>query len=159
MSEWRNVRVEAVDPAFQPRHTLVGDHGLLDPLGDLVCRVGEAGANATDIQPTADPLLIINMSVWADAESLFAYVYRSAHTPVMARRRDWFDRFEGAYMALWWIPAVTIPTINDGLSRLWHLDRFGPTPYAFTFKLRFPAPGVGAPPVDMQPDPWCVGNA
>ena len=55
--------------------------------------------------------------------------------------------------------AGTIPTINDGLSRLWHLDRFGPTPHAFTFKLRFPPPGVGAPPVDMQPDPWCVGNA
>ena len=38
----------------------------------------------------------------------------------MARRRDWFEPFGGAYMALWWIPAGTIPTINDGLSRLWH---------------------------------------
>jgi hypothetical protein len=121
--------------------------------------VGEAGANATDIQPTADPLLLMNMSVWTDAESLFDFVYRTAHTPVMAQRRNWFEKFDGAFMALWWMPAGTIPTINDGLSRLWHLDRFGPTPHAFTFKLRFPPPGVGAPPVDMQPDPWCVGNA
>ena len=120
--------------------------------------VGE-GNSATDIQPTIDPLLLMNMSVWTDAESLFAFVYRTGHTTIMARRRDWFDRFDGAYMALWWIPAGTIPTINDGLSRLWHLDRFGPTPHAFTFKLRFPPPGVGAPPIDMHPDPWCVGNA
>ena len=30
------------------------------------------------IQATADPLLLINMSVWTDADSLFAFVYRSA---------------------------------------------------------------------------------
>jgi hypothetical protein len=101
----------------------------------------------------------MNMSVWQDAESLFDFVYRTAHTPVMARRRDWFERYDGAHMALWWIPAGTIPTINDGLSRLWHIDRFGPTAHAFTFKLRFPPPGVAAAPVDMKPDPWCMGQA
>jgi hypothetical protein len=135
-------------------------NALADTSPGFVWRlVGDAGANATDIQPTADPLLLMNMSVWTDAESLFDFVYRTSHTPVMARRRDWFERFGGAFMALWWIPAGTIPTINDGLSRLWHLDRFGPTPHAFTFKARFAAPGIGTPPVDMQPDPWCVGNA
>jgi hypothetical protein len=121
--------------------------------------IGEEGGNATDIRATADPLLIVNMSVWEDAESLFAFVYRSGHTPVMARRREWLERPESAYQALWWIPAGTIPTVNDGLSRLWHLDRFGPTQNAFTFKTRFPAPGSSEPPVDMQPDPWCVGTA
>ena len=138
------------------------DHinALADASPGFVWRlVGEEGANATDIQPTADPLLLMNMSVWTDAESLFDFVYRTAHTPVMAKRRDWFGRFEGAYMALWWIPAGTIPTINEGLSRLWHLDRFGPTPHAFTFKMRFPPPGVGVAPIDMKPDPWCVGTA
>ena len=134
-------------------------NALAEASPGFVWRLVGEGNSATDIQPTIDPLLLMNMSVWEDAESLFGFVYRSSHTPVMSRRRDWFDRFEGAYMALWWIPAGTIPTINDDLSRLWHLDRFGPTPHAFTFKLRFPAPGVGAPPVDMHPDPWCVGNA
>ena len=135
-------------------------NALADASPGFVWRlVGEEGANATDIQSTADPLLLINMSVWQDAESLFDYVYRTAHTPVMAQRRDWFERSDGAYMALWWIPAGTIPTINDGLSRLWHLDRFGPTAHAFTFKLRFPQPGVADAPVDMKPDPWCMGQA
>jgi hypothetical protein len=135
-------------------------NALADASPGFVWRlIGEEGANATDIQPTADPLLLMNMSVWQDAESLFDFVYRTAHTPVMAKRRHWFERFDGAFMALWWIPAGTIPTINDGLSRLWHLDRFGPTPHAFTFKLRFPPPDRADPPVDMQPDPWCVGTA
>jgi hypothetical protein len=77
----------------------------------------------------------------------------------MGRRREYFGRFDGAYQALWWVPAGTIPTINDGLSRLWYLDRFGPSDHAFTFKTRYPVPGLGEPPVDMQPDPWCVGRA
>jgi hypothetical protein len=99
------------------------------------------------------------MSVWRDPEALFAFVYRSSHTPVMAQRRQWFERFDGAHQALWWIPAGHIPGVEEGLSRLWLLDRYGPSPQAFTFKARFDAPGVGGAPVDMHPDPWCVGNA
>ena len=149
------------DPAMQAFFdSLAPVNAMADASPGFVWRLaGEEGGNATDIQATADPLLIVNMSVWEDAESLFAFVYRSGHTPVMARRREWLERSEGAYQALWWIPAGTIPTVNDGLSRLWHLDRFGPTAHAFTFKARFPAPGLGESPVDMQPDPWCVGTA
>ena len=99
------------------------------------------------------------MSVWSDAEALFNYVYRSAHTPVMAQRRQYFESFDGADQALWWVPAEHRPSVDEGLSRLWRLDRHGPTPQAFTFKVRFPAPGVVGLPVDMQPDPWCMGQA
>jgi hypothetical protein len=99
------------------------------------------------------------MSVWVDAEALFDFVYRSARTPEMARRREYFERFEGAYQALWWVPAGHMPAVDEGLSRLWRLDRYGPTPDAFTFKARFPAPGLQGPPLDMKPDPWCIGRA
>src|ERR1041384_5189621 len=110
------------DPAVQGFYNaLDAVNALADASPGFVWRlVGEAGANATDIQPTADPLLLMNMSVWTDAESLFDFVYRSSHTPVMAKRRDWFERFEGAFMALGWIPAGTIPTINAGLSGIHH---------------------------------------
>lgn len=119
----------------------------------------DVSAGATDIRPAPDQQFIVNMSVWTDADSLFQFVYRSAHTPVMARRREWFDRFEGAYQALWWIKAGHQPTVEEGLSRLWMLDRYGPSPQAFTFKARFPAPGETGLPTDMHPDPWCVGRA
>jgi hypothetical protein len=148
------------DPRVQPFFDALDEiNALADSSPGFVWRLKGDGNNATDIQATADPLLIPNMSVWEDADSLFQFVYRSAHTPVMAKRRDYFERFDGAFQALWWIPAGTIPTVNDALSRLWHLDRFGPTAHAFTFKKRFPPPGLSDAPVDMQPEPYCVGWA
>jgi hypothetical protein len=42
------------------------------------------------------------------------------------------------------VPAGYIPTIEEGEERLRHLDAHGPTPHAFTFKKRFPAPASGA---------------
>jgi hypothetical protein len=132
---------------------------LADCSDGFIWRLQSEGGDATDIHPTSDPLLIVNMSLWANAEALFNFVYRSAHTPVMAARRDYFKRFAGAYQALWWVPAGHIPTVDEGLSRLWRLDRYGPTRDAFTFKARFPAPGFSGLPFDMQPDPWCIGRA
>ena len=134
-------------------------NALAEASAGFVWRLQDEGGNATNIQPTNDPLFIVNMSVWADADALFSFVYRSAHAPEMARRREYFERFEGAYQALWWVPAGHRPSVDEGLSRLWRLDRYGPTALAFTFKARFPAPGLGGLPVDMQPDPWCVGRA
>ncbi len=134
-------------------------NALADASPGLIWRLQDESGNATGLQTTADPLFIVNMSVWADAEQLFAFVYRSAHAPEMARRREYFDRFDGAYQALWWVFAGHRPTIDEGLARLWRLDRYGPTPQAFTFKSRFPHPDAGGAPVDMQPDPWCVGRA
>ncbi len=134
-------------------------NALADAWPGFVWRLQDEDGNATGLQPTSDPLFIVNMSVWEDADTLFAFVYRSAHSPEMARRRESFERFEGAYQALWWVPAGHIPGVDEGLSRLWRLDRHGSTPQAFTFKQRFPTPDAHGSPVDMQPDPWCVGRA
>ena len=90
-------------------------------------------------------------------EALFDYVYRSDHRGVMVRRREWFEKPEGPYQVLWWIERAKLPTVEEGLARLAHLERHGPTPYAFTFKTAFP-PGASEP-LDMRPDPYCVGWA
>jgi hypothetical protein len=135
-------------------------NAIADASPGFVWRLQSESGDATEFEvAAADPLLLVNMSVWQDAESLFAFVYRSGHTPEMARRREYFHRFEGAYQALWWVPSGHRPTIDEGLSRLWMLDRYGPSPQAFTFKARFPQPGETTPPVDMKPDPWCIGTA
>jgi hypothetical protein len=148
------------DPQVQPFFDALDRvNALAEASPGFIWRLTGEGNNATDLQPTIDPQLIVNMSLWRDSDALFEFVYRSSHTPVMGKRREWFERFDGAYMALWWVEAGIVPTINDGLSRLWHLDRFGPTPHAFTFRARFPAPDRAGPPEDMQPDPWCVGWA
>ncbi|WP_442679631.1 DUF3291 domain-containing protein [Sphingomonas sp. ASY06-1R] len=149
------------DPAVAEFIAALGHvNAMADAAPGFVWRLqDETGAGATNIRPAPDPQFVVNMSVWTDPDSLFGYVYRSAHTPFMARRREWFARFEGAYQALWWIPAGHVPTVDEGLSRLWLLDRYGPCPQAFTFKARFPHPDQAGPAIDMQPDPWCVGRA
>ena len=134
-------------------------NALAEASPGFVWRLTGEGNDATDLQPTPDPLFIVNISTWDDADALFAYVYRTAHTTVMAGRRAWFDRFEGAYQALWWVPAGHRPTVDEALAKLWRLDRYGPSEHAFTFKTRHPAPGTGGPVTDMQPDPWCSGWA
>lgn len=148
------------DPAVQPFFDALDRiNALADESPGFVWRLkDEGGGPSSSIRVSPDPLFIINISVWTDADALFAYVYRSAHTVEMARRREYFDRFDGAFQALWWIPAGTIPTVSDGLSSLWYLDRYGPSPNAFTFKARFPQPDEKGALIDMQPDPWCVGR-
>ena len=148
------------DPRLQPFFDALDRvNALADASPGFVWRLQDDSGNAIGISYSPDPLLAVNMSVWQDADALFDFVYRSSHAPVMARRRDYFQKFDGAYQALWWLPAGEIPTIADGLSRLWLLERFGPCPQAFTFKARFPAPDEAGLPMDHQPDPWCVGNA
>ena len=144
------------DPRVQPFYDALDRiNALADAAPGFVWRLQDEEGNATGIQPTSDPLLLVNLSVWTDPESLFDFVYRSAHTPEMGRRREYFEKFEGAFQALWWIRASHRPTVDEGLSRLWRLDRYGPTAHAFTFKARFPAPGIDDLPIDMHPDPWC----
>ncbi len=134
-------------------------NALADASPGFVWRLVGEGRDATDLRPTPDPYFLINMSVWTDADALFSYVYRTAHVGVMAGRREWFERMDGAHQALWWIEADDLPTVSDALSKLWLLDNFGPSEQAFTFKARFPMPGALGPPVDMRPEPWCIGRA
>ena len=55
----------------------------------------------------------------------------------MRRREAWFEKFAGAFMALWWVPAGHVPSVDEGKQRLAHLDAHGPTQFAFTFKRVF----------------------
>ncbi len=121
-------------------------NAIADQSPGFVWRLTGAGNNATDIQPDADdPLMAMNMSVWESPEQLAAFVYRSDHLPVMRRRAEWFEKLE-LYMALWWVPAGHIPTIEEGWGKIETLRRLGPTAEAFTFRDLFPPPGAGEAP-------------
>ncbi len=106
----------------------------------FVWRLQSGSGNATDIRAFDDPRMIVNLSVWESPEALFDFTYRTAHTGVMARRREWFERPEGPHLVLWWIPAGSLPTIPEAKERLVHLARHGSTACAFTFEQCFRAP-------------------
>jgi hypothetical protein len=109
----------------------------------FVWRLKGDGNDATSLRPMGDNV-IVNMSVWRDVDSLRNFVYQSAHTPIMKRRREWFARMADAYMCLWWVPAGHQPTTAEAVARLEHLRQHGPTPEAFTFGEAFSAPDAAA---------------
>ena len=120
-------------------------NALADESEGFVWRLQSGSGNATDIQVTDDPLLLVNMSVWESVEALFGFAYRSVHKNMLAERRAWFARPAEGYQVLWWVPAGHEPTVEEGMARLEKLRAQGPSPEAFTFKSRFPAPEpVGA---------------
>jgi hypothetical protein len=108
----------------------------------FVWRLQTEDGNATAVQPYADDKsILINLSVWADFDSLREYVFRSAHAAVMRRRREWFERFEGVYVTLWWVPAGHRPSVPEAVSRIAHMEAHGPTASAFSFAQPFDAEG------------------
>jgi hypothetical protein len=119
-------------------------NALADASPGFVWRFQTEDGNATAVRPFDDDEILINLSVWESLEALEAFVYRSEHTPYLRRRREWFNRMEEAMLALWWVPAGHIPSIEEAVARLEHLRAHGPTEQAFTFRQRVPA----APTVD-----------
>ena len=121
-------------------------NALAEASPGFVWRLKGEGNDATSLRPFDDDFIIVNMSVWESLDDLRAYVYKSAHTAVMRRRREWFEQFESAYVVLWWVEAGHIPTVGEAKERLQHLDAHGPTAEAFTFKQPF------APSITVQYD-------
>jgi hypothetical protein len=136
---------------------LDGINALADSSPGFVWRLQTEEGNATAVRPVeGDELLAINMSVWESVEHLADFVYRSGHVAFMRRRREWFERFAGSFMAMWWIPAGAIPSVNDAMERIAHLDRHGPTPTAFTFRDRFAPPEDGGVAVRSDDGDICL---
>jgi heme-degrading monooxygenase HmoA len=100
----------------------------------FVWRLQTESGNATYIRPYEDDRIMVNMSVWESVEHLKEYVYRTEHAEVMRERSQWFEKFDGPYMALWWIKAGHIPTVEEAKERLDHLRKHGESEFAFSFK-------------------------
>lgn len=121
----------------------------LDPINKLaeeslgfVWRLKDDTGNATHIQLFDDPMIIVNMSVWETREALFDYVYKSAHTAFLSRRKEWFTHLDRPYVALWWIKAGHVPTLMEAKEKLELIQKYGPTAEAFTLKKYFPSPDI-----------------
>jgi heme-degrading monooxygenase HmoA len=114
-------------------------NALADRSPGFVWRLQTDEGNATYLRPYDDERILVNMSVWESLEHLKAYVYSSNHRELLKQRREWFEAFSGAYLALWWVPEGHRPSVDEAKQRLAHLEANGPTPFAFTFKVNFPA--------------------
>ncbi len=108
----------------------------------FVWRLQDDTGDATAIRAFEDPLILINMSVWRDLESLQDYTYRSTHLAVLRDRKHWFEKMDGPPVALWWIPEGHTPTADEGKLHIAMLMKNGPTADSFTFQQAFEAPAA-----------------
>jgi heme-degrading monooxygenase HmoA len=127
-------------------------NALADSSPGFVWRLQTEDGDATAIRAFDDDMLIVNMSVWESIDHLAAFTYGGEHREVLRRRRDWFERIKDAYAVLWWVPAGYRPTVEDARSRLDLLRRMGPTPDAFTFRVRYGPDGL--PDDESAPEGW-----
>ena len=112
-------------------------NALAESSEGFVWRLKDEGNNATSIKVFDDDFIIINMSVWTSIDSLYKYVYQTAHTEYLKRRREWFEKMPEMHMALWYIPANHIPDTTEAIEKLNYIRSHGDTPNAFGFKNRF----------------------
>ncbi len=115
-------------------------NALAEASPGFIWRFKTDAGNATSVQAFPDPLLVVNMSVWADVTLLKNYVFRSMHGRFFVRRAEWFEPMQTPHAAMWWIPASTLPTLEDAKARLQLLAERGETKDAFTFRAPFNAP-------------------
>ena len=109
-------------------------NALADRSPGFVWRLQTDAGNATYLRPYEDERILFNLSVWETVEALRTYAYQTAHAEVLRQRREWFDHFAGVSVALWWIPAGHIPRVDEAKKRLAHLEKHGPSQFAFGFK-------------------------
>lgn len=132
------IRAELSDPV------MAGFVGRLDEINALadaapgfVWRLQNEAGNNTYLRPYADERMLLNMSVWETVEALRNYVYKTVHVELIRQRQLWFEKFDGAISALWWVPAGHIPGGAEAKKRLEYLDLHGPSQFSFTFQTVF----------------------
>ncbi|MEZ4888779.1 MAG: DUF3291 domain-containing protein [Chitinophagales bacterium] len=115
-------------------------NSLAETSEGFVWRLKDDSGDATDIQAFDNPLIIVNLSLWEDLDSLKAFTFQSAHVEFLRNRREWFKKMDEPPYVLWWIPEGTVPSVKNGKKALKHLAENGPTEAAFDFKKWFDAP-------------------
>ncbi len=113
---------------------------LAEEAPGFVWRHQTEDGDSTSVRVRDDDRIIINFSVWKDAESLFQYAFYSGHTDYYRRRNEWFTHEDEPYAVLWWVPDGHRPSVEEAEAKLAELKTNGPGPGAFTFKKRFPPP-------------------
>lgn len=112
-------------------------NALAEASPGFVWRLTGDGNDATSLRPFPNPEMIVNVSVWTDRSSLHEYVYKTAHTPFLRKRAEWFHRIEVPSVVMWWVGDGAQPTIEEAKARHDHYHANGPTPYAFGWRDEF----------------------
>ncbi|MEO8473789.1 MAG: DUF3291 domain-containing protein [Chryseolinea sp.] len=112
-------------------------NGLAEASDGFVWRLKDESNSATNLRIFDDDMIIVNLSLWASVNALMTYIYKTDHAVFLKRKKEWFEKMPDAFMALWYIPENTTPTLAEAVARLEYLKAHGDTPYAFTFRKKY----------------------
>ncbi|MEL7545393.1 MAG: DUF3291 domain-containing protein [Pseudomonadota bacterium] len=144
---------ELLYPADDPR--MEGFTGRIETINALADRSpgfvwrmvdGSELDGALDLRMPGSKDMLLNMSVWDSLESLYHFVYKTAHAKLIRDRADWFVPLNQQIMVLWWIEEGHIPSPEEAAAKLEMLERMGPSPSAFSFDIPFDETGVPITP-------------
>ena len=80
--------------------------------------LAEPGSVNEDIVIEGDPLLVPNLSVWKDVESLERFVWGTVHKKFYDRRAQWFEVFGEMHFVMWWVSDGHRPSLAEALQKL-----------------------------------------
>jgi hypothetical protein len=105
-------------------------NALAEQIDGFVWRLQDESGNAMGMRVYDDPRILPNLTLWQSPQALERFVWQTLHGRFYRRRVDWFEPLETP-LALWWVPAGARPALEDGVARLDHLIRQGPSDHAF----------------------------
>ena len=95
-------------------------NAMAERMPGFVWRLVGDGSNdgALELRLYADPMMAVNMSVWASVEDLENYVWNTVHKRFYNRKAEWFEPMKSHHFAMWPIEEGHIPTVEEAKARL-----------------------------------------
>lgn len=69
-------------------------NAIADRAAGFVWRLQSEAGDSTAIRVFDDPLLLVNLSVWDDLQSLQHFVYKTSHVELLRDRDAWFTKLD-----------------------------------------------------------------
>ena len=110
---------------------LAAVNGIAEKSPGFVWRLKDSGEEAAARVILGDPRETFTLSVWQSAADLEFFAWNTVHRRFMKNRHKWFLPSSAPFLVIWWLPAGTIPTFADALSRLHTLRGEGPSMAGF----------------------------
>ena len=125
-------------PSVDPRmadfvDNLARVNAMSERMPGFVWRLVGDGSNggALEVRPYADPMMAVNMSVWASVEDLENYVWNTVHKRFYNRKAEWFEPMKSHHFVMWPVEEGHVPTLDEAKTRLDHLEANGNSDFAY----------------------------
>ncbi len=114
-------------------------NAFADQLDGFIWRLkGENGEASSNMKSGfEDEMMIINITVWRDVQSLKNFTFGTVHNYFLKNRNKWMDRVDKTQFVMWWIPVGHIPTEQEAIGKLEILEKHGALPNAFNWQTQF----------------------